>query len=187
MLVTINELLTYNLEGKVIIFETDTVYGIGCLYNDLPAIKRIYEIKNREYHKPMAILCANFNQVKKLVNNYYVMTDLGKKYWPGALTLIGEKSNLVADLITSGGPTVGVRIPDNELALKILSHFGPMVVTSLNQSHEPAILLYRDALKYEAIVDYIVVGHDLSQLASTVYDPALKKTIRQGSIVVSLD
>ncbi|MFA6648849.1 MAG: L-threonylcarbamoyladenylate synthase [Candidatus Izemoplasmatales bacterium] len=185
MVLSTDELLTKTLDGKVIVFATDTVYGIGCLYNDLNSVKRIFEIKNREYHKPMAILCANLNQVQYLVTNYDIMADLGKKYWPGALTLIGKKSSLVADLITAGGSTVGIRIPDSSTALKILSHFGPMVVTSLNQSHEPAILLYREALKYEAIVDYIVTGDDLSQIASTVYDPMQRKTLRQGSIIVS--
>ena len=48
-----------NLENKIIVFPTDTVYGIGCLYDDLESIKRIYDIKNRDYSKPMVILCSN--------------------------------------------------------------------------------------------------------------------------------
>ena len=55
--------LNYDFTGKIIIFPTDTVYGIGCLYDNIESIKKIYEIKNRDYNKPMVILCANLKQV----------------------------------------------------------------------------------------------------------------------------
>jgi L-threonylcarbamoyladenylate synthase len=185
MILPVEELLKKNLRGKVVVFETDTVYGIGCLFDDLASVKRIFEIKNREYQKPMAILCADTTQVQRLVLDYATIDKYARKYWPGALTLICQKNSQVDDLVTAGGKTVGVRIPDNELAQKILRHFGPLVTTSLNQSGEPAILKYAEALKYENIVDFVVVGKDLSALASTVFDPAKKVTIRQGAIHIS--
>jgi L-threonylcarbamoyladenylate synthase len=185
MPISIEKFMTQDLRHKVVIFETDTVYGIGCLYDDLDSVKRLFEIKNREYQKPMAILCADMRQVKQLVTNFEAIAPYAKKYGPGALTLICQKSGKVADLITAGGATVGIRIPDHDISLRILHHFGPMVVTSLNQSSEPAILKYADALKYENTVDFIVEGHDLSQLASTVYDPTTHLTLRQGKIVVT--
>ena len=185
MVITLSELLKKKLQGKVIIFETDTVYGIGCLYRDVESVKRIYEIKKREPKKPMALLCANIDQVKTLVTNFEVGEPYASKYWPGALTLIFNKNNdEIDDVITSNQPTVGIRIPDSETALKILSHFGPMVVTSLNLSSEPAILKYSDALAFDSVADYIVSGQDLSAVASTVYDPSCHKTLRQGKIVI---
>jgi len=183
--ISLDDLLQKDLRGKVIVFETDTVYGIGCLYDDLPSVRRIYEIKNREYHKPMAILCAEIGQVKTLTADFSSIEPYAKKYWPGALTLICRKNPCVADLVTAGGNTVGIRIPDDPIAQKILSRFGPMVVTSLNQSGEPAILNYADALRYETLVDYVVEGKDLSELASTVFDPVKKLVIRQGKIFIT--
>jgi L-threonylcarbamoyladenylate synthase len=185
MPISLKELLKKDLWGKVIVFETDTVYGIGCLVDDLKSVQRIYEIKNREFHKPMAILCANTDQVKKLIHHFEQIEPYAQKYWPGALTLICQKRDSVDDLITAGGKTVGIRIPDNPIAQAILTHFGPMVTTSLNQSHEPAILKYQEALTYEKIVDFVVEGKDLSQLSSTVFDPEKGLTLRQGTIVVS--
>lgn len=185
MPIRLDDLLQGDLRGKVIVFETDTVYGIGCLFDDLPSVRRLYEIKNREYHKPMAILCADTAQVRSVVEQYDQIASLAEKHWPGALTLICPKRPVVDDLVTAGGSTVGVRIPDDPVALSILSHFGPMVVTSLNQSGEPAILKYADALRYEPIVDGVVEGKDLSELASTVYDPFRKIVIRQGRVVIS--
>jgi L-threonylcarbamoyladenylate synthase len=174
-----------DLRGKVIVFETDTVYGIGCLFDDLPSIRRIYEIKNREYHKPMAILCSGVDQVQTLTPDFPFIESYARKYWPGALTLICQKNPCVDDLVTAGGSTVGIRIPDDPIAQRILRRFGPMVVTSLNQSGEPAVLKFSDARKYENIVDYLVEGKDLSELASTVYDPVKKTVIRQGKIVIT--
>jgi len=184
MIVSLKDILNFDLKGKVIVFETDTVYGIGCLLHDIQSVKRIYEIKNREAKKPMAILCANIDQVKPLVNDFDLGEAYAKKYWPGALTLIYPKSKVVDDTITSGQNTVGIRIPASLTAQTILKHFGPMVVTSLNLSNEPAVLLYRDALKFEDVVDYIVEGNDLTGVASTVFDPIQKRTLRQGEIQI---
>lgn len=184
MRIGLEELLKKDLSGKVIVFETDTVYGIGCLFDDLSSVRRIYEIKNREYHKPMAILCADVLQVKSIVESYDLIAPYAEKYWPGALTLICPKKPVVADLVTAGGSTVGVRIPDDPVALAILRRFGPMVTTSLNQSGEPAILRFQDALKYAETVDFLVEGKDLSELASTVYDPLNRRILRQGKLVI---
>lgn len=67
MILNENNYLNYDFTGKIIIFPTDTVYGIGCLYDNIESIKKIYEIKNRDYNKPMVILCANLKQVYSLI------------------------------------------------------------------------------------------------------------------------
>jgi len=182
MIITLSEILKKDLYGKVVVFETDTVYGIGCLYHDIESVKRIYEIKKREVRKPMALLCADIGQIRPLVNDFSVGEKLAKRYWPGALSLIFPKSPLIDDQITGNQPTVGIRVPDSATAQALLKQFGPMVVTSLNLSNEPSILKYSDALTYETTVDYIVVGKDLDGVASTVYDPISRKTLRQGAI-----
>lgn len=101
MVISLSQLLTLDLKGKVIIFETDTVYGIGCLYNDIEMVKRIYDIKRREPQKPMALLCSSVDQVQSLVSNYEVGEPYAIKYWPGALTLIFNKNQHIDDLITA--------------------------------------------------------------------------------------
>lgn len=184
MVVTLPQVLNLNLKGKVIIFETDTVYGLGCLYDDVESVKRIYDIKRREPQKPMALLCSSAEQVKSLVLNYEVGEKYASKYWPGALTLIFNKNKKIDDLITANQNTVGVRIPNSITAKTILNHFGPMVVTSLNMSSEPPVLKFQDALKFEEFVDYIIQGNDLSGVASTVYDPMNHKTLRLGEVII---
>lgn len=182
MIIDLNSMLNINLKDDVIIFETDTVYGIGCLLSSEKGIKRIYEIKSREQKNPLAVLCSNLEQVENLVVNFSKGYKLAQKFWPGALTLVFQKQHTVGDFVTSGLDTVGVRIPNNETALALLNHFGPMAVTSLNISKEPAILNFKDTLEYLNVVDYIVEGKDLSSLSSTVFDVVHQRVLRQGEI-----
>lgn len=185
MRIHVTDLMEKELQDDVLVFETDTVYGIGCLLNSEQGVKRIYDIKKRDGKKPLAVLCANLEQVKMLVNCDEKYLYYGKKYWPGALTLVLPKKDIVGDFLTSGFDTVGVRIPNDEIALTILRKFGPMAVTSLNLSSEPAILTYQKALEYENKVDYLVDGTDLNSLSSTVYDPVNNRVFRQGEIKIN--
>jgi len=184
MILSSRNYLNFNLEGKVIIFPTDTVYGIGCLYKDEESIKRIYEIKNRDYTKPMVILCADMEQVNSLVAGGQTLPEYLKKHWPGKLTIIFFKNENVCDIITSGKNTVGIRIPGNEIGLNLLCKYGPMVVTSLNLSSEPPVIKFEDVLKYAEKVDYIVEGGDLDSAPSTIYDLTSSVVLRQGDIII---
>ena len=98
--------------------------------------------------------------------------------------MIFNKTSIISDSITSGFNTVGVRIPNDKIALDILEKYGPMAVTSLNISSEPAVLKYEDALAFENSVDYIVKGKDLSSISSTVYDCVNNRVLRQGEIEI---
>ena len=184
MILNKSNFLEMDLTNKIIIFPTDTVYGIVCLFNDLEAIKKIYEIKQRDYSKPMAILCSDIPTVRSLIAENTNLETNWIKHWPGKLTLILPKNNKINDLITAGRNTVGVRIPNHEISLSILKKYGPMVVTSLNLSTEPPILLFKDVLKYEDLVDYVIDGGDLCSDASTVYDTINKKTLRNGPVFI---
>lgn len=182
MIITLDELLNQDIKGKILVFETDTVYGLGCLYNDPDAVKKIFQLKHRDQQKSLALLCANTHQVEPLVQNIQLGQPFIERYWPGPLTLIFPKSDQVPNLVTGGRQTVGIRIPNSPVALKILSHFGPMAVTSLNLSTFPPVLKYADALTFEDQVDYLVSGSDLSGQPSTVYELLTRQTLRQGSI-----
>lgn len=184
MEINVKELLKKDLKDEVVIFQTDTVYGLGCLINSKIGVERIYEIKRRDGNKPLAVLCANIEQVQSIVTDYSLGKDIGEKYWPGALTLILPKKDIIGDFITSGFDTVAVRIPNDNIALSILEKYGPMAVTSLNLSTEPAILKYEKAYEYVNQVDFLVQGNDLHNSSSTIYDCINKRTLRNGEIKI---
>jgi L-threonylcarbamoyladenylate synthase len=174
MILNQDNYLDFDLRNKVIVFPTDTVYGIGCLYTDKESISRIYEIKGRDYDKPMVILCSSLEQVNKLIKENQKIPNKLKKHWPGKLTIIFFKNENIYDIITSG----------NVISKELLKKHGPMVVTSLNYSNQPAITKFEDVLEFRNLVDYIVKGEDLNAAPSTVYDLANDLVLRQGEVVI---
>ncbi len=170
--------------SKVIIFPTDTVYGIGTPIFDIEGIERIYNIKHRPKEKPLACLCANLEQIESIA---YVTKDAKKlidKYLPGALTLILNSKDEVIDKI--GYKTIGVRIPNSKIALDILKENGPMLTTSVNESGEVPENEYEDVLKdFGKYVDKVYdTDHKSSSVPSTVVliNDNSFKILREGEI-----
>ena len=190
MLEKINDILK---NDGVIAYVTDTVWGLGCLPSSEKAVKKIYEIKHRDGNKPL-ILMSNefynfFDYLKQPVEKE--AQKLIKKFFPGALTLVLEKSAQTPDYITSGLPTVGVRIPDNKTFAEICKNIEGHVLatTSANMSGEAPALTYEEAVKYIGDkVDLVIpdFGSTAKGRASTVAGFKDGKTIifRQGEITV---
>lgn len=180
--IELNEILKINkkdLLGKIIIFTTDTVFGVGALFNDIDGINKIYEMKKRDYGKPLAVLCADLTQVESICNlpNYaYKYT----KYWPGALTIISKTKD--------DKSTIGVRIPNSDVARSILNHFGPMHVTSVNYSGEKELNDIDEIYNlFKDKADYLVINkEELSKTPSTVISCVDEnvQVLRNGSIKI---
>ena len=177
-----------DLKGKLIAFPTDTVYGVGCIIDDEAAIHKIYDLKKRDYSKPLAVLAPNScidKYVKNVSNEARVLMD---KYWPGALTIIFDKTDLIPSLVTSNMESVGLRVPNSNIALAVLNRFGLMCTTSINISGESSINNIKEIEeKFSDKIDYLVIDDCiLSGLASTVVDARkdILKVLRQGSIVI---
>lgn len=160
--VTVKELLKLDITNKVICFPTDTVYGVGAKVSDVNAVRRIYEMKRRSNDKPLAILTGT-KDVEKYVKN--VTSDARKlmdEGWPGALTLIFEKSDDIADEITQGFKTIAFRMPDSKVALEILNHFGLMATTSVNFSGQKELSNVLDIEEtFSDWIDYIVTDEEV--------------------------
>ena len=154
--------------SKVIIFPTDTVYGIGTPIFDIEGIKRIYDIKKRPKDKPLACLCANLEQINSIAYLNDKAIKLINKFLPGALTLILNAKEEVINKI--GYKTIGVRIPNCDIALNILKENGPMLTTSVNESGSIPLNEYDDIKRdYNDLVDYIYdTNTHSSNISSTV-------------------
>lgn len=177
----------------VIAFVTDTVWGLGCLPTSEKAVKKIYEIKHREAKKPLILMSDEvynlFDFVKQPIEKE--AQRLIKKHFPGALTLVVEKSENTPDYITSGMPTVGIRIPDNETFAKICRSIDGRVLatTSANLSGDPAALTYEEAIAYIGDkVDLVIpsYGYEAQGRASTVagFKDGEVIVYRQGEIKI---
>ncbi|HPT88828.1 MAG TPA: L-threonylcarbamoyladenylate synthase [Bacilli bacterium] len=175
--------------GKVICFPTDTVYGIGVLFDDEIGRKKIYQIKHREQNKPLAILIPEGFDIRPLVSDISTFAnDLMKKYWPGPLTLIFTKSKECQEKFNDSFSTIAFRMPDNKISLQILKHLGPMATTSVNISGQAELNSVDEIIKeFGDQIDYIVCDEvTLSKLPSTVLDVSTSqvKVIREGSIKI---
>ena len=163
------------INDGVIAFVTDTVWGVGCLPSSERAVKKIYEIKHRDGKKPLILMSDEFYNLFDYLKQPIPKEaqKLIKKHFPGALTLVLEKSEKTPDFITSSMPTVGVRIPDNKVFAEICRNIEGRVLatTSANISGEPPALTYDEAVKYIGDkVDLVVrdYGYSAAGRASTV-------------------
>ena len=178
------------VDGGVVIFPTDTVYGVAANSLDETAIKKLFDLKERNDNKPICVLTSSLDKIKKIA---YVRDEEQKiidKYMPGALTIILDKKEIVSDVLTSGLKTVGVRIPNNEIALRILDKLEyPLATTSANISGMEAAVKKEDLIKeFEGKVDIIIDGgiSDL-KVSSTIVkvDNDEIKVLRQGTIKIT--
>lgn len=177
----------------VIAFVTDTVWGLGCLPSSEKGVKKIYEIKKREAVKPL-ILMSNevenlFPYVKPLDKK---AKELIEKHFPGALTLVLEKTEKTPDYMTSGFNTVGIRIPDNAVFKEICNCIegNVLATTSANLSHQPSSKTYQQALdNMSGLADLIIEDFDCKAkgLESTValISEEEVKILRQGAVKVN--
>ncbi len=173
--------------NNIIIFPTDTVYGIGCPIFDVIGIKKIYEIKHRSTDKPLACLCSSLKQIEDIAYVDEKSMKLINEFMPGALTLILKSKEAVLDKI--GYKTIGVRIPDSKTAIDLLNKYGPMLTTSVNESGEEALNDYElIKSKYSHLVDTIYPPIKVSSnVSSTVIDCSSGdiKVIREGTISIN--
>jgi L-threonylcarbamoyladenylate synthase len=123
--------------GNLVAFPTDTVYGLAADPFNITAIIKLFESKGREYNKAIAILVGNLKQVDLIAENFTENArKLTAKFWPGGLTVIVPKRKDIPDLLSSN-QSIGIRMPDHPVALKLLQQFGPLATTSANISGGP--------------------------------------------------
>lgn len=121
-------------EGKLVVYPTDTIYGIAANVNDLNAIKKVYEVKQRDYNKPISICLHDVHQLKKLVNVNNKVLSIVNNLLPGPYTLLLKKKDNVSKLLTANTDIVGIRIPDNKVSHILTKNF-PITSTSANLSN----------------------------------------------------
>ena len=122
--------------NEIVGIPTETVYGIGVNPYSQEAVDKIFEIKGRDGDKPLSILVSSYYDLQKL-DIVSTIPEVVELYWPGPLTIVVETTKEFADGVGTKNPfSIGVRVPDNELAIELLKITGPLAVTSANRSGE---------------------------------------------------
>ncbi len=155
------------IEGKLIAFPTNSVYGLGGDPLNLELINRIYNIKYRDRSKGLLLLVADTEEAEKVAYFNKTTYKLAERFWPGQLTLVLAKKepNIIPPEVTAFKNTIGIRVPENEIVLTILrklkskGYFGGIIGTSANYSGEPPSISGDEvAKKFLTPIDLILDG-----------------------------
>jgi L-threonylcarbamoyladenylate synthase len=173
--------------GDLVIYPTETVYGLGADALSDKAIKKIFRLKGREAEKPIPIAVNSIDMARQVAELTPAAEMLFKKLLPGPLMIVARAKPNVSKLITAGTGKVGIRFPDHPVALKLIDFVGgPITSTSANLSSKPALLTVRDALeqlggKVDVALD---AGKCRLSVPSTIVDATARhlKILRKGPI-----
>jgi L-threonylcarbamoyladenylate synthase len=125
------------LRGGLVAFATETVYGLGGIASDVESVARIFEAKGRPAINPLIVHVASIAQARDCVTEWPVAAEsLARRFWPGPLTMVLNRADIIPDLVTAGKDTVAVRVPAGKLALALLERLGlPISAPSANRSN----------------------------------------------------
>ena len=176
----INKAIDIMADGGVILYPTDPVYGLGANIFNNDAVKRIYEIKQRERSKPLSILVSNVESIPLVAQASNEQMDIINNWLPGPYTFILPKKSIVSSFV-SANAKVGVRVPDYEIATELASIF-PIITTSANVADEETLPNPQDILKQ--IGDDVDLLIDVGQLdnlePSTIIDLSMPNPYLTG-------
>jgi L-threonylcarbamoyladenylate synthase len=178
-------------KGGLVAFPTETVYGLGANALDKDAVEKIFKAKGRPQDNPLILHVADFN-IELLVKEIPCMAkEIMNRYWPGPITLLFNKSDLVPETTTAGLDTVGIRMPSNLIARKLIEAAGtPIAAPSANISGRPSPTDVESCIEdLSGKIEYIL-GGDKSEvgLESTIVDCTCTPLciLRPGAITIEM-
>lgn len=176
------------LQGGILAFPTDTVFGLACIM-DRNAIAKVYEAKGRSFDKPLPMMCNGKDMINSVA---YINKDSEKlidNFMPGAITIIFNKKENVDDFVTNGRNTIGIRVPKDDWILDLINQLNmPILVTSANISGDGSLLKWEDVYScMNGKIDGIVCEDARGDLASTIVDCSGEiKILREGPISANI-
>jgi L-threonylcarbamoyladenylate synthase len=174
--------------GGVIAFRTDTFYGLGADPFNLSAVQKIRELKGREDDKPILVVISHPEEINRLIpHRSKAFEDLTRRFWPGALTIIGRAADDLSEELTAGTQTVGVRLPNDDRVRALIDACGGVLTaTSANVSGHPPSRTAVEVEKYFGRqIDVIVDGGVTTvESPSSVVDATTDeiKLVREGVV-----
>lgn len=156
--------------GEVVVMPTDTVYGLACLPSFPSAVSRVFDLKGRPDGKALPVLGANAEVLADVAAFDDRSVELARRFWPGPLTMVLPRAEgFTFYLGDEESDSVAVRVPQNEIALELLSEAGPLAVTSANLSgHPPATTLEEAEAVFGSEVSAYVDGGESRGVPSTI-------------------
>jgi len=176
--------------GGLVIYPTDTVYGLGCDPFNVRAVERVFKVKGERKDKPLPILASNIKFIEKIAYINEKARKIAERHWPGPLTLVVPKKPILPSIVTCGLASVGVRIPNHTVAIQLINLCnGLLVGTSANKTGEKSPKTAREANKQLGEQVDIVLDDGPTPLGqeSSIIDLTSKKPkmLREGPIKIA--
>lgn len=171
-------------EGKLVGFPTETVYGVGAIYNDINAYKALNALKRRSPDKPYTLMLYSVNDINKYAYVDEKIMKFLSKEMPGEITVI-LKAKKLPNHIMNNASTIGIRIPKCDITLELLKEVGiPLLVPSLNRSGDTPLSNPNDIKKeFDNELEYLLLGEIKDNVPSTVISLCDNiKVIREGKV-----
>ncbi len=177
-------------KGGIIIFPTDTAFGIGCRIDDEEAVRRLFKLRKRPRDKAVPVLASSIKMVEEYIEKIEPdVRNLMKKYWPGGLTIVLKcKKGKIPSLVRGGGDTIGFRIPAHQTVREFIKRVGvPILGPSANFSGgRTPFDIYELDQNLVRSVGYVLPGRCTTKKPSTVLDVTKKpwKLLRRGAVTI---
>ena len=168
-------------DGALVVFPTETVYGLGADALDPAAVERVFTAKGRDRDKPLSMAVPDIESALAYTNPTERTVAFMREFLPGPVTVVCERRDAVPEVLTGGRDRVGLRIPDHEIALDLLARTKPLTATSANVSGRPSarrVADLDDEIREAAFV--ILDGGETPGGGSTVVDVAADVVHREG-------
>lgn len=174
--------------GELVVYPTETVYGLGADALSAEAVERVFELKGRDRSNPLSLGVASVDDARRYTRPTERAIAFARAFLPGPVTVVVERGDAVPDALTGGRERVGIRVPDHDLARALLNRTGPVTATSANVSGtgsvtRPADLSDRVREGVAAVVD----GGETPGTESTVVDPETGTIHRRGAMAGAIE
>jgi len=175
-------------DGGLVVYPTETVYGLGADALDSAAVERVFEAKGRDRSKPLSLGVPDVDAALQYVRPSDREERFMREYLPGPVTVVTERTHDVPDALTAGRDRVGVRVPDHDLARELLAEAGPLTATSANVSGRESVTRIDDLdPEIREAAAAMVDGGTTQGTESTVVDVAAGQVIRRGALADEID
>ncbi|MCX6652063.1 MAG: L-threonylcarbamoyladenylate synthase [Methanomassiliicoccales archaeon] len=166
--------------GHLVVYPTETLYGLGANPLDETAVKRVYMAKRRPFDMPLSIAVSDMEMLERIAIMDSTSRKLAERFMPGPITLILIKKPIIPDIVTSASDEVGIRMPDQPLALRIIKAFGPITSTSANLHSKPDPVTIKNTVRDlgDAVSIYLDCGKTKLGVHSTIV------TVRDGEMEI---
>jgi L-threonylcarbamoyladenylate synthase len=174
--------------GELVVYPTETVYGLGADALDAAAVERVFDLKGRDRSNPLSLGVASVDDALRYTRPTERAVAFARAFLPGPVTVVVERGDRVPDALTAGRDRVGIRVPDHDLARALMAETGPLTATSANVSGtgsvtSPGGLGERVREGVAAVID----GGETPGTESTVVDPAAGTIHRRGAMAGAIE